>query len=275
MRLKQSVRSIVGCCAVLLTVGAGVLPLPGAAQAQRIKRADVKTKVNPTDGATAVWVPAAVFTMGAGADVHQVTLTRGYWLYQVPVTNGQYRKFMQATKHQPEPAYWSNPDFSADPQPVVGVTHKDALDYSKWAGGRLPTEAEWEWAARGPEGSKFPWGNEDPTDRLAVFKQDDGSGPDHPAPVGSRPEGMSWCGALDMAGNVTQWCMDWYIPQVRGEAATDPVIAEKVDADARVIRGGSWVHSAAAARSFYRSLLPPDATNDTTGFRLVLTEVGK
>jgi len=266
----MSVRSLVGCCALFLLVGVSTLPLPRSAEAQSRKRGEIKTKVNPIDGATAVWVTPAKFTMGAGADLHEVTLTRPYWLYQVPVTNAQYRKFVKATGYQPEPAHWSNPAFSADLQPVVGVAHKDAVAYCKWAGGRLPTEAEWEWAARGPEGGKFPWGNADATEKLAVYKAEDGSGPQHPEPVGSRPDGMSWCGALDMAGNVTQWCQDWYIPQRRGEAAIDPLIAEKVDAEVRVIRGGSWVHSIALARSFYRSLLPPDATTDTNGFRVVL-----
>lgn len=268
--MRKSVRSILVCSALLLTAGAVTAPLTGAVQAQNRQRMPIKTKANPVDGATAVWVPPASFTMGGGADVHQVTLTKGYWLYQVPVTNAQYRKFLKATGYQPEPAYWTNSAFNADQQPVVGVAHKDAVAYAKWAGGRLPTEAEWEWAARGPEGGKYPWGNAEITDRLAVYKEEDGSGPDHPAPVGSKPDGVSWCGALDMAGNVTQWCEDWYLPQRRGEAATDPVIAQKVDAEARVIRGGSWVHSAALCRSFYRSLLPPDATTDTNGFRVAL-----
>jgi serine/threonine-protein kinase len=266
----MTIRPILACCLLLTSFSALSAPQPGAAQAA--KRAPLKTKVNPVDGATAVWVKPSTFTMGAGADVHQVRLTHGYWLYQVPVTNAQYRKFVKATGYQPEPAYWTNSSFNADQQPVVGVAYKDAVAYAKWAGGRLPTEAEWEWAARGPEGSKYPWGNADISDRLAVFKDDEGDGPDRPAPVGSKRDGMSWCGALDMAGNVTQWCEDWYLPQRRGEAATDPVIAKKVDAEARVIRGGSWVHSAALCRSFYRSLLPPDATTDTNGFRLVLDD---
>jgi formylglycine-generating enzyme required for sulfatase activity len=269
MKLRQPVCWIPWCCAALLAIAAGHPPSTALAQSESRSRGEIKTKVNPLDGATLVWVPPGVFTMGAGPDAHRVTLTRGYWLAQVPVTNARYRRFLQAAQHKPEPDYWTHRAYNADTQPVVGVTHQDAVAYARWAGGRLPTEAEWEWAARGPEGGRYPWGNAEPTLRLAVFQPEEGPAPDRPAPVGSRPEGMSWCGALDMSGNVTQWCMDWYIPQ-RKEPATDPLVAEKVDANQRVVRGGSWARSAVAAMSTYRNFMPPSLTADTNGFRIVM-----
>ncbi|MCC2671444.1 MAG: hypothetical protein K0Q72_3915, partial [Armatimonadetes bacterium] len=129
--LKKSICSIV-CGAVLF--GAVAVCVPPAAVAQQSaaqRRIDFKTLVNAADNATMVWVAPTTFTMGNGPDAHRVTLTKGYWLYQTPVTNAQYRKFLTATKHEPEPLYWTRPNFNGDTQPVVGVSHTDAVAYAK------------------------------------------------------------------------------------------------------------------------------------------------
>ncbi|TPW02062.1 MAG: hypothetical protein FD129_3253, partial [bacterium] len=191
------------------------------------------TGVNPIDGATWVWVPPGWFTMGSppgtGNDderpAHLSTMTQGLWLYQHPVTNEQYERYMSSRSGVKQPMYWTDPRFNAPKQPVVGVDWSEARGYCEWAGTRLPTEAEWEYAARGPEYRQYPWGDSAPSATLAVFDQDWEKG--RPAEVGGRPRGASWCGAHDMAGNVWELCdrvLDEMI-RTRGRSPTTPYVA--------------------------------------------------
>jgi len=134
-------------------------------------------------------------------------------------------------------------------RPVVGVSWFEAAAYSAWAGSRLPAEAEWEKAARGTEGRKFPWGNE-PADPSRL-NSDGNVG--RPTPVGLYPAGATPSGIYDMAGNVWEWCCD--------------VVNEPV----RVVRGGSWNFGSGYARSAYRSGYHPDSRNNGFGFRVVVS----
>jgi serine/threonine-protein kinase len=175
-----------------------------------------------------VWVPAGEFDMGSNEGtgnekpVRRVRLP-GFWLYKTSVTNAMCRKFVADTGHR-KPEFepytqggrkvWTNPRFNGDEQPVVGVSWDDAVAYLRWAGARLPTEAEREYAARGPENRRYPWGEQAPTGERAIFERDYGT--QGPAAVGSVPAGRSCCGPLDLAGNVWEWCSDWFGPYAAG-----------------------------------------------------------
>lgn len=231
-------------------------------------------KKNAKDGATMVYVAPGEFTMGADdafqneKPAHKVKLTRGYWVYKTEVTNAQYGKFLAANPKQPKPKYWSDPRFKAPDQPVVGVSWTDADAYCKWAGVRLPTEAEWEFAARGTDARKYPWGNEMPDANRCASAQDETTG--KPAPAGKLATGASPCGALDMAGNVWEWCGDWYgasYPSTPAENPTGP--KEGME---RIIRGGSWFQPAFFLRTTYRNRATPDTRTSELGFRPAANE---
>jgi formylglycine-generating enzyme required for sulfatase activity len=154
------------------------------------------------------------------------------------------------------------PVFTGDDQPVVGVSWDDAETYCSWAAARLPTEAEWEYAARGPDGHIYPWGNDPPDDTLLNFT----GNVDHTTEVGSYPDGASWVGALDMAGNVWEWVIDWYAADYYAaspaENPTGPDTGER-----KVLRGGSWFDYYRDARGAARYNLTPDTRETWFGFR--------
>jgi len=236
--------------------------------------------INPKDGAAMVWVPAGKFTMGAdlsqfggirrkmlaGASKHKVTLS-GFWIYKNDVTVAEYRAFTQATGHQMP---WSH----EGAYPVVCVTWDDATAYATWAGGLLPTEAQWEKAARGTDGRDYPWGNEWDDKRWAhstgKFATDLGS----PEPVGSCPSGASPYGCLDMKGNVWQWCADWYDDSYWSSPASralDPCNQSIGRMKDRVCKGGaSGTNISNQLPVAYRTSFSPDTSNEIVGFRCVL-----
>ncbi len=232
-------------------------------------------RVNPIDGAEMVAVPAGRFRMGdrqAGGITRSVNVTTGFYLYRSPVTNAQYRKFVAATGHRP-PAYWDDSRFNRDRQPVVGVDFSDAERYCEWAGGALPTEAQWEWAACGASGGSYPWGEDEPDPDRAHFGGSLRTG--SPAEVPCRELGASWCGALDLWGNVWEWCRDWHreFPlRENGMNLDDPVELEPTSA--RCIRGGSWLDGVAALKPALRQHNSPTALSRLLGFRVVIPTAG-
>ena len=162
------------------------------------------------NNAKMVWVPAGEFKMGSAdgaADekpVHLVRISKGFWLTKTAVTVGQWRAYCRDSR-TPLRQHILAP---TDDYPMTGVNWNDVQGYCRFYGLALPTEAQWEYAARGPEGRVYPWGNEWDKDRCCCDENRDPGG--FTAPVGIYPEGASWCGALDLAGNSSTWCADWY-----------------------------------------------------------------
>ena len=167
-----------------------------------------------------------------------------YWIDKHEVTVAQYRRFCQATGHAMprEPTQgWH------DTHPVVNVTWMETFDYAYWAGERLPSEAEWEKAARGTDGRIYPWGSKWDSAKCANTSNSTGE-----RPVGSYPSDVSPYGALDMAGNAAEWCADWYDERSYQRYATGDLTPPRTG-EFRVLRGGSWNYgNPGAFRSAFR-----------------------
>lgn len=150
------------------------------------------------------------------------------------VTNQQYQQFLAATGHR-QPHYWNDSRFNKPDLPVVGVTWEDATQYAAWVGKRLPTEAEWEYAARGGlYGAKFPWGNEQAKDRAWHGKPFNFGAPTKVASFSPNAYGL-----YDMAGNAAEWCADWFRDDAYRDAnANNPT--GPANSGQKVVRGGSW-----------------------------------
>ncbi len=230
-------------------------------------------RVHEKDATVLVSVPGGLFNLGAedltaeDRPVHQVRLSP-FWIAKYPVTNSQYRRFLEANPGYRKPAFWGEESFSSGNRPVVGVSWEDAVAYCNWSGLMLPTEAQWEAAARGTDGRRYPWGSEDPTPEHANF----GALAGHTTPVGSYPAGTGPYGTLDMTGNVCEWCADVLDPDAYSklrDRQTDPVVTSG-EPLFRVLRGGSWLdpasHLPAALRSRYWARL----RRRFIGFRCVL-----
>ena len=238
----------------------------------------------PPDTPVYVYVPAGEFVMGAGAEddriaseaggdnadehlQHPVTLD-GYWIQRTEVTNAQYRRCVEAGGCKPlnngNVRYW-DPQFAK--QPVTGITWNQARDYAAWAGGRLPTEAEWEKACRGTNGRTYPWGNQKPTGDLLNFSE---TGLDTWSAVGSYPDGASPYGTLDMAGNVWEWTVDRYDDKYYSDSPKENPTGP-ASGNERVVRGGSFDNLAYGVRCADRHNFNPGDGYDDIGFRVVVS----
>jgi formylglycine-generating enzyme required for sulfatase activity len=288
--------------------------------------------VNPADGAELVWVPGGTFGMGSTQEEldrlwqqygwsadwrsgtedqlprHEVTLD-GFWIYKHEVTNGQYAKFHGTATNRAGPEEGGGKKGSVLEQdehhPRVEITWTEAEAYARRAGGRLPTEAQWEYAARGAERRQYPWGDTwdaakcncaeqwaghaltDTESMLAwqasvgIRKREDGSRviPARQAvkfltDVGSFPQGASWCAALDLAGSVNEWCADWYGKDYYASSpAQNP--PGPTEGSERVGRGGAWGARAPYCRTAARGSDTPDTSDLSTGLRCVVTVEAK
>ena len=215
-----------------------------------------------------VWVPGGVFTMGSEPGsatptswavatfasehpAHEVHLTRGYWIDTTEVTVESFAAFKAAGGYQDQ-ALWSEKGWAwlqtktgtdlpevctalplKPDWPQVCVTWYEAEAYAHWRGGRLPTEAEWEFAARGPESSVYPWGNEYDAKKANL---DGGTGP---VAVGSYPAGASWVGAQDMAGNAMEWVADWWSDTYYAESPLNDPTGPDLGV-IKIEKGGWW-----------------------------------
>lgn len=200
---------------------------------------------NEKDGSVLILVPAGPFPMGYGSERHEVTLS-AYLIGKREVTNEQFHRFQAAR--------------GPGDHPVVDVSWEDAEAYCRWAGLRLPTEAEWEKAARGQDGRLYPWGS----DWRPELCNSSESGRMMTTPVGLFPEGASPYGVLDMAGNVGEWCGDWHGPY--GGPARDPRGPET--GTARVCRGGNWNSPTGYCQGACRDYGAPGDRAAFLGFRV-------
>ena len=176
------------------------------------------------------------------------------------VTNEEYRRF--DPDHDPD---------ARDEHPVVNVYWDDAMAYAEWLGGTLPTEAQWEFAARGRDGRKYPWGNEDATCARANYFECGGAA----VAVKSYETGATPEGVYDLAGNVWEWCLDWYAPY-ESTAQTDPTgpPESSTSPPGRVSRGGSFDDVPRSLRAANRYDLTPDFRYDFFGFRVAWASSG-
>ncbi len=229
-------------------------------------------RVTGQGGVELVLIPGGLFRMGSlegegdsdERPAHEVAV-RPFYLGRYPVTNEEYGRFLQANPKTKEPEYWGNRQFNQSRQPVVGVAWDDARRFAEWAGGRLPTEAEWEYACRAGTATPYWWGNEIGTNRA----NGNGSGSQwsgkQTSPVGSfapNPFGL-----YDTSGNVWEWTQDRWHDDYRG-APADSSAWEAGDEARRVIRGGSWYFEPEALRSANRDWSYSDNRNYDLGFRL-------
>lgn len=253
-------------------------------------------------GIEQVWVPAGCFLMGITAEQaeaiiaadppswvtrvlpleqpqHEVCLTSGYWLDTYEVTNAAYQAFVDEGAYTTE-TYWSADGWkwlsrknidnlpldcteAVDDHPRVCVTWYEAEAYANWRGGKLPSEAQWEFAARGPESSMYPWGNEWDASLANVVDSD------ALTPVGTYPDGISWVGAYDMAGNAMEWTADWLDADYYANSPkNDPAGPES--GRFKPERGGWWGSNPFVARSTFRYYEdPPTYQDHHIGFRIV------
>lgn len=228
------------------------------------------TRVWEKDSSVMVYVPAGEFWMDS-TDADKVYLA-AFWIDRTEVTNSQYRRCVEApekecappsqTGSHTRPSYYDDSDF--DDYPVIYTSWHQANAYCRWAGKRLPTEAEWEKAARGTDGRIYPWGDDD--DAECNRANHDNCVGDTTA-VGSYPAGQSLYGALDLAGNVWEWTNSLYKPYpYKGEDGREDPSAP----GERVVRGGSWGHKLADARVTYRWKEEAYSNWETQGFRCAL-----
>jgi formylglycine-generating enzyme required for sulfatase activity len=235
------------------------------------------------DGAPMVLVPAGPFPMGVppgdrdgGRDEyprHTVELD-AFYIDAYEVNNARYREFVKATGHR-TPVHPTNPartlwkdgqvSIAVAERPVVNVDWQDADAYCKWAGKRLPTEAEWEKAARGTDDRRFPWGNVEPTSKHLNFNQQ-WIGEKTLMPVGSYEAGKSPYGVYDMAGNVWEWVADWYDDHYYEKSPAKNPKGPDSGTD-KVLRSSGWAVETPLVRIFTRVKSAPEIRNESTGFR--------
>jgi formylglycine-generating enzyme required for sulfatase activity len=236
-----------------------------------------------TDQSKMIRIPKASFSMGGEEDdapCHEVQLS-SFLIDQYPVTNGQFSWFIEDGGYQRQELWsldgwqWKCQNNMEGPErfvkdyeqetmsPIVGVSWYEAQAYAHWAGKSLPTEAQWEYAAAGKEKNIYPWGEKNPCLKLANF----GDNAQATVPVDSLPEGASSFGCHQMAGNVWEWCYDWYMEDYYHQStAINPIGPSQ--GDEKVCRGGSWTYSdVEVLRTYYRFYGSPSLRDRGYGFR--------
>lgn len=270
---------------VVALVGVSVLEAADMPAVKNGTAASVET-IKGKDGAPMILIPAGPFLMGSNDGLpnerpeHTVTLN-AYYIDQYEVTAGRYQKFIESAKHDLPPTWDDEAARTLSDLPAVGMSWADAAAYCKWAGRRLPTEAEWEKAARGTDGRRYPWGHMQPFVDIANYNRGIWvSEAITLVPVNSGLEGMSVrhglkeggkspYGLFHMAGNAAEWVADWYDREFYQKSPdknpTGPATGEK-----RVMRGGSWADLPTALRVTARFSAEPDFEERTIGFRCAM-----
>jgi len=226
---------------------------------------NIVSKKLDRSGLQVVYVPAGEFKMGSDVEerekpIQKVTID-AYWIGKYPVTVAEFRRFATEANYRYD---WSanKPKWGwQETHPMVNVNWDDARAYCLWAGGDLPTEAQWEKAARGTDGRKYPWGERWENGHTC-------SGGTSTCPVGTYPTGASPYGAIDMSGNVCEWCLDWYQSNYVGLGTLNPTGPK--DGKIKVLRGGGWPDTPEFQRTSHRGSYDPTAKLDFCGFRLAV-----
>lgn len=238
----------------------------------KLSQPPLPSSIEDSDGSGMILVPPGAFQMGGERrNIH----LDAFYLDRTPVTNAQFKSFLDVTHYEPtDPgknrflAHWARrtmPRGQGD-HPVVNVSWHDAQAYAAWAGKRLPSEAEWEKAARGTDGRNYPWGRATPTSKHANFGKTRGG----TTPVGAYPLGASPYGILDLAGNVWEWCEDTDDPEFYEDGPpNNPRNTSK--GELRVMRGGSWMFNSRSLRTFSRTSFEPHYRFAGGGFRCART----
>jgi sulfatase modifying factor 1 len=264
-----------------LTLAAG--PLPPAKNGQAPSAETVKGK----DGAPMILIPAGPFTMGSNdgppneRPEHVVELD-GYYIDEYEVTLALYRKFLESANHDSPPTWDDEAATTVGDRPAIGMKWTDADAYCKWAGKRLPTEAEWEKAARGTDKRRYPWGAMQPFVDIANYNRGlwvseaitlaavtsglEGMSVRH----GLKEGGKSPYGLNHMAGNAAEWVADWYDRDYyQNSPRKNPT--GPAEGDKRVLRGGSWADLPLALRVTARVSAEPEFEDRTIGFRCAMS----
>lgn len=211
-----------------------------------------------------VFIEGGSFMMGTGeireeAPEHEAH-TEAFYMDKYPVTFSEYSTFIEESGYT-KPKFWDDSELNGPRQPITGVTFAEAMAYAEWAGKQLPTEVQWECAARGKENRKYPWGNLDPDPTRCNY----GDYLSMPSIVNMHDTGATPDGVHDMAGNVYEWTLDSYAPY----RANAPSPAQSSD-PRRVVRGGSWRSGVNELTTTYRKGLFPETQLTTVGFRCVI-----
>jgi formylglycine-generating enzyme required for sulfatase activity len=237
--------------------------------------------VEPKTGIRFLLVPGGRFTMGARGlsstclPLHDVQVSP-FWLAETPVTRRQYEQFLHATNHS-TPMLWEDPRFRHPDQPVIWASFMEAYSFCEWASGIsgfaivLPTEAQWEFAARSEDGRPYPWGDEKPDELRAHFGHHWVKG--SPLPVGSLPGSRGPFGHLDQAGNVWEWCLDTWVPDAyvqRRGIIRNPIVLTAPDEAMRACRGGGFTSTARELHAAYRNSWHSDRGAQGIGFRVAV-----
>jgi formylglycine-generating enzyme required for sulfatase activity len=280
---------VLGWAAGMALIGAAMLDAADMPPARNGTTASTDT-FKGKDGAPMILIPAGPFLMGSNDGLpnerpeHTVTL-EAYYIDQFEITAGRYQKFLESAKRDLPPTWDDEAAQTLSDLPAVGMSWSDSAAYCKWAGRRLPTEAEWEKAARGTDGRRYPWGHMQPFTDIANYNR--GMWVSEAitlVPVNSGLEGMSvrhglkdggrsFYGLFHMAGNAAEWVADWYDREYYPKSpARNPT--GLATGDKRVIRGGSWADLPTALRVTARFSAEPDYEDRTIGFRCAM-DAGK
>jgi serine/threonine protein kinase len=263
--LRRSwIAAAAGVCVVIAVVAIGLIywrPRKAAGPIDTAQHASVQPAMEPVysdEHGRMLLVAAGSFLFGEKGSSGSRTVTLApFYVDETEVSNAEYRRFCQVTGHAPP----RTPDFDAHPDlPVTGVSYQDAAKYAAWANKRLPTEEEWEKAARGPDGRAFPWGD-------AAWS----SPPQHLEPVNAEPERRSPYGAYNMAGNAWEWTESSYSPNSEDLAAMKRLVGGQNFAPSwHVMKGGSFSPGGERDFAVYkRRGLPVDARSPWIGFRCI------
>lgn len=268
-RLVQSKNSEIRGLAHEILVRLGVAP--------KARAETGGVQVDDPTGITFVTIPGGEHQMGSNAGffddekpVHGLQIARAFLLGKYPVTNAQYRRFVEVAEASVQkPKYWDDRRFNQPEQPVVGVSWDDAQAFCQWAEGRLPTEAEWEYACRAATTTEYSYGDNEK--KLIEYGWFSGNSGSQTQPVGTKKPNP-WA-LYDMHGNVLEWCEDQWHDDHEGAPSDGSAWVGK--GSNRVYRGGSWASPAGNCRSAYRNWRTPSYRGSYLGFRVARSFAGR